>query len=83
MDQHTDFTQRAHLRNEFSAVTLRVLDYGRGARLEVRSTLYGTTALLDATVLEALSRMDQKTLANLVGVGLAEWDDRQDKEFHG
>lgn len=73
-----DLEQGSTLRNEFSAVTLRLQPYGRGNRLEVRSTLYGTAAYLDATILEALSRMSRATLQGLVSLSLLEWDARED-----
>lgn len=63
------------IRNEFSSVLLTVRQFGQGTRLEVRSTLFGTVAMLDATVLEALSRLDQAALAELVGLGMTKWDE--------
>lgn len=75
-----DLTSGAEVRNEFSAVTVRVVVHGRGRRLEVRSTLFGTIALLDATQLEALSRMSPAALASLVPLGMSEWDERATPE---
>ena len=76
MTEPPDVTNGITVRNEFSAVTLRLRGYGRGKRLEIQSALYGTTAYLDATILEALSRMSRNTLQSLVGVALLEWDAR-------
>jgi hypothetical protein len=66
------------VRNEFSAVELTLRPFGRGHRLEIRSTLFNTVALVDATVLDALSRMDQATLAGLVSMAMTQWDERHD-----
>jgi hypothetical protein len=65
----------ATIRNEFALVTLRVHSYGRGTRLEVSSPLHGTSSMLDATILEAISRLDRETLAGLVPLGLSQWDE--------
>lgn len=78
MEDHTDLESTVTVRNEFSAVELTLRPYGRGRRLEIRSTLFNTVALLDATVLEALSRMDQESLADLVGAAMSQWDERHD-----
>jgi hypothetical protein len=58
------------IRNEFSAVTLRRVAHGRGYRVQVTSSLTGTSALLDATVLEALTRLPAHELAGLVGLAM-------------
>ncbi len=67
--------ESVQIRNEFSVVRLTVRKHGQGTRLEVKSTLFGTVAYLDATVLEGLSRLDQATLAELVGLGMTKWDE--------
>lgn len=81
MDEQADLARGVSLRNEFSAVRLTLRPHGRGHRLEIRSTLFGTVALLDATVLEALSRMDPETLAGLVSMAMTQWDER-DEDAH-
>lgn len=73
-----DLAQGATVRNEFSAVTLKLQPYGRGHRLEISSALFGTVAHLDATILEALSRMSAQTLQGLVSMSLREWDAHED-----
>lgn len=65
-----DALASAEISNEFAAVRLAVRPFGRGTRLEVRSDRLGTTAMLDATVLEALSRLSQESLAELVGAAM-------------
>ena len=54
---------------------LKVQAYGQGTRLEILSTLFGTIALLDATILEALSRLDPESLAELVEIAMTRWDE--------
>jgi hypothetical protein len=78
VEERADLESTVTVRNEFSAVELTLRPYGRGHRLEIRSTLFNTVALVDATVLEALSRMDQATLAGLVSMAMTEWDERHD-----
>jgi hypothetical protein len=53
--------ESAEIRNEFAAVRLTVRPHGRGTRLEVSSPQLGTTAMLDATVLEALTRSPRRS----------------------
>jgi hypothetical protein len=67
--------QSAEIRNEFAAVRLTVRPHGRGTRLEVSSGQLGTSALLDATVLEALTRFEPEALAQLVGVAMQASDE--------
>ena len=74
MDQQPDLRQGVNVRNEFSSVMLKVQPHGQGTRLEIRSTLFGTVALLDATILEALSRLDPNSLAELVQIAMTHWD---------
>ncbi|MGI8901353.1 MAG: hypothetical protein ACR2HA_10575 [Nocardioides sp.] len=62
--------ESAEIRNEFAAVRLTIRPHGRGTRLEVTSGQLATSALLDATVLEALTRFDPESLAELVGVAM-------------
>ena len=50
MEEHAGLESTVTVRNEFSAVELTLRPYGRGRRLEIRSTLFNTVALLDATV---------------------------------
>lgn len=75
------------IRNEFSAVTLRRLKHGLGYRVGVTSSLTGITALLDATILEALSQLEPDRLAQLVGAAMAAADeavaDAPGKSRHG
>jgi hypothetical protein len=78
VDKSADLRAGIQVRNEFAAVTLTVRSYGRGTRLEIRSSLFGTAALIDATILEALSRMDQSNLAELVGLSMTRWDERHE-----
>lgn len=70
-----DVVQMAEIRNEFAAVRLAVRPYGRGTRLEISSPQLGTTALVDATVLEALTRMTPERLADLVGTAMLASDE--------
>ena len=72
-----DLRQGVQVRNEFSSVVLKVQRHGQGTRLEIRSTLFGTTALLDATILEALSRLDPDSLAELVQIAMTRWDETE------
>ncbi|MFW3171785.1 hypothetical protein [Geodermatophilus sp. CPCC 206100] len=69
------------IRNEFAAVRLTVRPHGRGTRLEVSCSDLGTTALLDATVLEALTRFSPEELADLVGVAMQASDTTVDGEL--
>ncbi len=68
----------AEVRNEFAAVRLAIRPHGRGTRLEVSCPQLGTSALLDATVLEALTRLDPEKLAGLVGVAMQASDETVD-----
>lgn len=63
------------IRNEFSAVALQRVRHGLGYRVAVTSSLTGTTALLDATVLEALSQLEPDRLAQLVVAAMAAADE--------
>lgn len=74
----TEALQSAEIRNEFAAVRLTVRPHGRGTRLEVSSGQLGTSALLDATVLEALTRFEPEALAALVGVAMQASDETVD-----
>jgi hypothetical protein len=67
--------ESTEIRNEFAAVRLTVRPHGRGTRLEVSSPQLGTAALLDATVLEALTRLPAERLAELVGVAMQASDE--------
>ena len=78
MEEPSELESTVTVRNEFSAVEMTLRPYGRGRRLEIRSTLFNTVALLDATVLEALSRMDQESLSDLVSAAMTQWDERHD-----
>jgi hypothetical protein len=70
--------ESAEIRNEFAAVRLTIRPHGRGTRLEVTSGQLGTSALLDATVLEALTRFSPEQLAELVGVAMQVSDETMD-----
>ena len=72
--------ETAEIRNEFAAVRLTVRPHGRGTRLEVSSAHLGTSALLDATVLEALTQLSPESLAALVGVAMQAADETVDGE---
>lgn len=74
----SDAQQTTEIRNEFAAVRLTVRPHGRGTRLEVGSPQLGTSALLDATVLEALTRLSPEALAELVGVAMQASDESID-----
>ena len=76
----TEALQSVDIRNEFAAVRVTVRPHGRGTRLEVSSGQLGTSALLDATVLEALTRFDPEALAQLVGVAMQASDETVDAE---
>jgi hypothetical protein len=78
VEERRDLASTVTVRNEFSAVELTLRPHGRGQRLEIRSTLFNTVSLVDATVLEALSRMDQATLAGLVSMAMTQWDERHE-----
>ena len=58
-------------------MVLSVQAHGQGTRLEIRSTLFGTFALLDATILEALSRLDLNSLAELLQIAMTRWDEAE------
>jgi hypothetical protein len=72
--------EMAEIRNEFAAVTLAVRPFGRGTRLEVSCPQLGTSAMLDATVLEALTRLSPESLAAIVGVAMRESGERESGE---
>jgi hypothetical protein len=74
----SDALESAEIRNEFAAVRLTVRSHGRGTRLEVSSPQLGTSAMLDATVLEALTRLSPELLAGLVGVAMQASDEAVD-----
>ena len=74
MAQQPDLSQGINVRNECSAVVLTVQPHGQGTHLEIRSTLFGTVALFDATILEALSRLDPNSLVELVQIAMTRWD---------
>jgi hypothetical protein len=74
----SDAFESAEIRNEFAAVRLTIRPHGRGTRLEVTSGQLGTSALLDATVLEALTRFSPEALADLVGVAMQASDETVD-----
>jgi hypothetical protein len=63
------------LRNEFTAVILRRVEHGRGHRLAVISCPTGASALLDATVLEALAHLKPEQLASIVSLALTSDED--------
>lgn len=52
--------------NEFASVTLRVVPYGRGTRLEIKAGRIECTGLIDATVLEALTLLSEAELMQIV-----------------
>jgi hypothetical protein len=60
------------VRNEFAAVRLRVVPYGRGTRLEIVSERTGRTAAVDATVMEAMTALTGEELVDLVGTAIGE-----------
>ena len=60
------------VRNEFAAVELRLVPHGRGRRVAVTSLLTGQEAVLDATVLDALTRLTTAQLAQLVTMAMGE-----------
>jgi hypothetical protein len=72
--------ESAEIRNEFAAVRLAVRPHGRGTRLEVSAPQLGTSAMLDATVLEALTRFTPEGLAELVGAAMQASDETVDVE---
>jgi hypothetical protein len=74
----SDAFENAVIRNEFAAVRLTIRPHGRGTRLEVTSGQLGSSALLDATVLEALTRFSPEALAELVGVAMQASDETVD-----
>ena len=74
----SDALESAEIRNEFAAVRLTIRPHGRGTRLEVTAGQLGTSALLDATVLEALTRLSPEALAGLVGVAMQASDETVD-----
>jgi len=57
-----------HVRNEFAAVDLRVVPYGRGTRLEISAGRLGRIGLVDATVLEALTLLRENQLMQVVAM---------------
>ena len=57
-----------HIRNEFAAVELRAVPYGRGARLEITAGRVERTGLIDATVLEALTLLRESQLMQIVAM---------------
>ena len=77
MEEQPDLRQGVQVRNEFSSVVLKVQQHGQGTRLEIRSTLFETVALLDATILEALSRLDPNSLSDIVQIAMTRWDETE------
>lgn len=69
-----------HIRNEFAAVRMRRVPYGRGTRLEVTSERTGRVASLDATILEALTTFSAEDLISLVGHAVSGDGSRTDDE---
>ncbi|MCX4537641.1 hypothetical protein OHA79_03895 [Streptomyces sp. NBC_00841] len=57
---------RIHVRNEFAAVDLHVIPYGRGSRLHIDAGRTQTTGAIDATVLEALTLLTESELMQIV-----------------
>jgi len=55
-----------HIHNEFASVTLTVTPYGRGTRLTITAGRVESTAVIDATVLEALTLLSETQLARVV-----------------
>ncbi|WP_426243592.1 VOC family protein [Nocardioides sp. LHG3406-4] len=75
----SDAFVKVEIRNEFAAARLTVRAHGRGTRLEVTSDHLGSSALLDATVLEALTRLGPEALAALVSAGMQASDETVDQ----
>lgn len=57
-----------HVHNEFASVSLRVVPYGRGSRLQISAGRIETTGAIDATVLEALTLLSEAQLAQIVAL---------------
>ena len=57
---------RWQIHNEFASVTLRVVPYGRGTRLEIKAGRVEETGVIDATVLEALTMLSEAQLMQIV-----------------
>lgn len=68
----TDETAPLHVRNEFAAVQIRVLPFGRGTRLEVTSERRGRAVFLDATVMEALTALTGDELVQIVALAVGD-----------
>ncbi|MBO9523759.1 MAG: hypothetical protein J7518_19675 [Nocardioidaceae bacterium] len=54
--------------NEFASVSLRVVPHGRGSRLEITSGRLEHVGLIDPTVLEALTLLDETALMQIVAM---------------
>lgn len=59
--------ERWQVHNEFASVTLRVVPYGRGTRLEIKAGRVERVGVVDATVLEALTMLTEAELMQIVG----------------
>ncbi|MEU6658903.1 hypothetical protein [Streptomyces sp. NPDC046821] len=55
-----------HVRNEFAAVELHIVPYGRGSRLHIAAGRTKSTGAIDATVLEALTLLTESELMQIV-----------------
>ncbi|MFD4971683.1 hypothetical protein [Streptomyces sp. NPDC058424] len=58
--------ERWQVHNEFASVALRVVPFGRGTRLEITSGRLEDVGLIDPTVLEALTLLDERALMAIV-----------------
>lgn len=68
MGAHDPADARFAVRNEFAAVDLRVVPYGRGTRLEITSGRLESSGRIDATVLEALTVLNEAQLMRIVAM---------------
>lgn len=59
-------SERWQVHNEFASVALRVVPFGRGTRLEITSGRLEGVGLIDPTVLEALTLLDERALMAIV-----------------
>lgn len=64
----------AEVRNEFAAVQVCLRRHGRGTRLEISCPQLGTSVVLDATILQALTRLSPESLSQIMPMAMRDSD---------
>lgn len=66
--------QPLRLANEFETIYLQVVPVGNGRRVEISNARTGTSVLLDATVLAALTVLTPEAIQTLVTAAVEQTD---------